>query len=166
MHPGGRPERPWIMIPQRPRRDHGFGRHGGDGPGKLHDGRSPVLRQFYLGRICGKCAPCREGLSQMLRILTDITEGRARREDPTISNVLLSRYETRRLRSGPNRGESGTHHTQVFRDEYLCILTKNAVRPGFVKASSRRCAKLLPAHMNIPGYLALLRRDGSRTRLN
>jgi len=31
---------------------------------------------FLAGESCGKCTPCREGLRQMLRILTDICEGR------------------------------------------------------------------------------------------
>jgi NADH-quinone oxidoreductase subunit F len=31
---------------------------------------------FLAGESCGKCSPCREGLRQMLRILTDICEGR------------------------------------------------------------------------------------------
>jgi NADH:ubiquinone oxidoreductase subunit F (NADH-binding)/(2Fe-2S) ferredoxin/Pyruvate/2-oxoacid:ferredoxin oxidoreductase delta subunit len=32
---------------------------------------------FLIDESCGKCTPCREGLQQMLRILLDITHGRA-----------------------------------------------------------------------------------------
>ncbi|GAB1455149.1 NADH-quinone oxidoreductase subunit NuoF [Spirochaetota bacterium] len=36
---------------------------------------------FTSAESCGKCAPCREGLSQMLRILTDITNGNGSIDD-------------------------------------------------------------------------------------
>jgi NADH-quinone oxidoreductase subunit F len=36
---------------------------------------------FLEGESCGKCIPCREGLKQMGRILTDITEGRGKNGD-------------------------------------------------------------------------------------
>ncbi len=37
--------------------------------------------EFTQRESCGKCAPCRLGTRQMLRILTDICNGRAKRED-------------------------------------------------------------------------------------
>ena len=36
---------------------------------------------FLAGESCGKCTPCREGLRQMLTILTDICEGRGKEGD-------------------------------------------------------------------------------------
>jgi NADH-quinone oxidoreductase subunit F len=36
---------------------------------------------FLTDESCGKCAPCREGLRQMLKILTNITEGRGQEGD-------------------------------------------------------------------------------------
>jgi len=36
---------------------------------------------FLAGESCGKCAPCREGLRQMLHILTEICEGRGKEGD-------------------------------------------------------------------------------------
>ncbi len=37
--------------------------------------------QFLTEESCGKCVPCREGVRQMLNILTDITEGRGKEGD-------------------------------------------------------------------------------------
>ncbi len=37
--------------------------------------------EFLTDESCGKCVPCREGLKQMLKVLTDITEGRGEPED-------------------------------------------------------------------------------------
>ena len=36
---------------------------------------------FLTDESCGKCVPCREGLRQMLKILTRITEGKGREDD-------------------------------------------------------------------------------------
>jgi len=36
---------------------------------------------FLTGESCGKCSPCREGIKQMHRILTNITEGRGKEGD-------------------------------------------------------------------------------------
>ena len=36
---------------------------------------------FLTDESCGKCVPCREGLRQMLKILTRITEGKGRQDD-------------------------------------------------------------------------------------
>ena len=39
------------------------------------------LLDFLVKESCGKCTPCREGMYQMLKILTDIIEGRGRKFD-------------------------------------------------------------------------------------
>jgi len=36
---------------------------------------------FLAGESCGKCTPCREGLRQMLHILTEICQGRGKEGD-------------------------------------------------------------------------------------
>ena len=33
---------------------------------------------FLTDESCGKCVPCREGIRQMLKILTDITQGKGK----------------------------------------------------------------------------------------
>ncbi len=43
---------------------------------------------FLCGESCGTCTPCREGLKQMLAILTDICEGRGRMEDLDLLEAL------------------------------------------------------------------------------
>jgi len=37
--------------------------------------------EFLSGESCGKCVPCREGIRQMLRILTNITKGKGQAGD-------------------------------------------------------------------------------------
>lgn len=43
---------------------------------------------FFVDESCGKCVPCREGVSQMKEIMTDIYEGRGKEEDlETLSDL-------------------------------------------------------------------------------
>ena len=39
------------------------------------------LLDFLTKESCGKCVPCREGMWQMLKILTNIAEGRGKKFD-------------------------------------------------------------------------------------
>ena len=63
--------------------------------------------QFLCGESCGKCTPCREGLKQMLAILTDICEGRGRMEDLDLLEDIC----------------------EMMKDSSLCALGKSAPNP-------------------------------------
>jgi NADH-quinone oxidoreductase subunit F len=39
------------------------------------------LLDFLVKESCGKCVPCREGMHQMLKILTNIKQGKGRKFD-------------------------------------------------------------------------------------
>jgi NADH:ubiquinone oxidoreductase subunit F (NADH-binding) len=43
---------------------------------------------FFLEESCGKCVPCREGLKQMSRLLTRISEGKAAMSDLSLLERL------------------------------------------------------------------------------
>ena len=74
---------------------------------------------FLAEESCGKCTPCREGLRQMLTILTDITEGRGQEGDIEILERLGKTLQDASLcalgKSAPNPVLSTIKH---FRDEY------------------------------------------------
>jgi NADH:ubiquinone oxidoreductase subunit F (NADH-binding)/(2Fe-2S) ferredoxin/NAD-dependent dihydropyrimidine dehydrogenase PreA subunit len=75
---------------------------------------------FLSDESCGKCVPCREGIRQMLDILTRITEGKGEKADielledvaTMVKNFALCALGT----SAPNPVLSTL---QYFRDEYL-----------------------------------------------
>ena len=62
---------------------------------------------FLADESCGKCVPCREGIRQMLKILTNISEGKGREGDIELLEEL-----------------SG-----VTRDASLCALGRTAANP-------------------------------------
>jgi len=61
---------------------------------------------FLAEESCGKCTPCREGLRQMLTLLTDICEGRGKEGDIELLNELGETLEGSALcalgKSAPN----------------------------------------------------------------
>ena len=74
---------------------------------------------FLTDESCGKCVPCREGLRQMLKILTRITSGEGRPGDLELLEELAEVAAEAALcalgRSGPNPFLSTVRY---FRDEY------------------------------------------------
>ncbi|MDZ7698042.1 MAG: NADH-ubiquinone oxidoreductase-F iron-sulfur binding region domain-containing protein [Deltaproteobacteria bacterium] len=63
--------------------------------------------EFLTDESCGKCVPCREGMRQMLRILTNITEGKGTEGDIELLEEL----------------------SEVAKDAALCALGKSAPNP-------------------------------------
>jgi NADH-quinone oxidoreductase subunit F len=74
---------------------------------------------FLTDESCGKCVPCREGLRQMHRILTNITEGKGKDGDiellETLSETAVEASLCALGKSAPN---SFLSTLRYFRDEY------------------------------------------------
>jgi NADH:ubiquinone oxidoreductase subunit F (NADH-binding)/(2Fe-2S) ferredoxin/NAD-dependent dihydropyrimidine dehydrogenase PreA subunit len=74
---------------------------------------------FLADESCGKCVPCREGIRQMLKILTDISEGKGRESDIELLEELADAVRSAALcalgRTAPNPVLSTIRY---FRDEY------------------------------------------------
>jgi len=74
---------------------------------------------FLTDESCGKCLPCREGLRQMNKILTNITEGKGKEGDIELLEVLSETAVEASLcalgKSAPNPFLSTLRY---FRDEY------------------------------------------------
>jgi len=75
--------------------------------------------EFLTDESCGKCTPCREGLRRMLKILTNITEGKGKEGDIELLEALLETAIEASLcalgKSAPNPFLSTLRY---FREEY------------------------------------------------
>lgn len=87
--------------------------------------------QFLSGESCGKCTPCREGLKQMLAILTDICEGRGKIEDLDLLEELGAMMQDASLcalgKSAPNPVLTTLKY---FRDEYEAHIKEHRCPAG------------------------------------
>ncbi len=114
--------------------------------------------EFLVDESCGKCVPCRVGLSHMLDLLTKITEGRGNEEDLERLIKLGRMIKTTSLcglgQTAPNALLSTI---RFFREEYeVHIKNKECpagVCPDLVLAP---CEQACPAHVDVPGYVALI----------
>ncbi len=75
--------------------------------------------EFLSDESCGKCVPCREGIRQMLKILTNITKGKGKEGDLELLDELAEVVGSASLcalgKSAPNPFLSTLRY---FRDEY------------------------------------------------
>ncbi len=87
---------------------------------------------FLTGESCGKCSPCREGIRQMLKIMTSISEGKGREGDIELLEDLAEATRDASLcalgGSAPNPVLSTIRY---FRDEYEAHIKEKRC-PAFV----------------------------------
>ncbi len=87
---------------------------------------------FLAEESCGKCTPCREGIRQMLKILTNISQGKGKEGDVELLEDLA---ETTKLASMCALGGSAPNPVlstiRYFRDEYDAHI-KGKKCPAFV----------------------------------
>ncbi len=75
--------------------------------------------EFLTDESCGKCVPCREGLRQMNRILTNITRGRGKAGDiETLEELSETAIEASLCALGKSAPNPFLSTLRYFRDEY------------------------------------------------
>jgi len=97
---------------------------------------------FLTDESCGKCIPCREGLRQMLKILTNITEGKGKEGDIELLEELSETAIDASLcalgTSAPNPFLSTVRY---FRDEYEAHIKEK-------KCPALSCKELIAYHID------------------
>ena len=89
---------------------------------------------FLTDESCGKCVPCREGLRQMVKILSNITEGKGKEGDIELLEVLSETAVEASLcalgTTAPNPFRSTFHY---FREEYEEHINEKKCSAGYCK---------------------------------
>ncbi len=97
---------------------------------------------FLTDESCGKCVPCREGLRQMLKVLTNITKGKGKEGDIELLEELSEVASEASLcalgTSGPNPFLSTVRY---FRDEYEAHINEK-------RCPSLTCKELIAYHID------------------
>ncbi len=107
-------------------------------------------------QTCGKCVPCRVGLGQLANLIEDVLEGRA-----TLNHIDLIEKTAKSIEMaadcaiGFEAANMVLKGVQGFREDYIehitngrCIAQMSLPVP---------CVSLCPAHVDIPGYIALVK---------
>jgi NADP-reducing hydrogenase subunit HndC len=97
---------------------------------------------FLTDESCGKCVPCREGMRQMLKILTNITEGKGKEGDIELLEELSEVAKEAALcalgRTAPNPFLSTLRY---FRDEYEAHIKEK-------RCPALSCKELIAYHID------------------
>ena len=104
---------------------------------------------------CGKCTPCRVGLSALSDLLADVLEGRA---DESTLNLIARAARTIYLSSdsaiGYEAGAMALTAIRGFRDDFEHHIREHSC--GFDREARVPCVSGCPAHVDIPGYISLV----------
>ncbi|NDP22152.1 MAG: FAD-dependent oxidoreductase [Paludibacter sp.] len=117
--------------------------------------------EFNSNESCGKCTPCREGLAQALAILTKITKGQGTFADLTMLELLSKTIKDTAIcglgQTAPNPILTTLHY---FRHEYEEHIQEKRCHAGVCDTLYMAlCENSCPLHMNIPGYIELIKED-------
>ncbi len=117
---------------------------------------SKAFLELCIAQTCGKCTPCRVGLRQLKKMLSDIMNGKADMSildelNATTDSIMLSAdcaigYEAARMIKSGLVG---------FRDDYISHIENGRCSCDYKMPVP--CVSLCPAGVDIPGYIALVR---------
>ena len=97
---------------------------------------------FLTDESCGKCVPCREGLRQMLKILTRITEGKGEEGDiETLEDLSFTAKEAALCALGKSAPNPFLSTLNYFRDEYEAHIKDK-------RCPARSCKALIDFHID------------------
>jgi len=106
-----------------------------------------------LSQSCGKCVPCRVGLKQLYSILDRILNGEGEESDlATIESVAQVMADSSDCAIGFEAGSALLKGLKAFRADFLSHIHEDRCT---AKTEPIPCKAGCPAHVDIPGYIAL-----------
>ena len=115
------------------------------------------LKTCYA-QSCGKCVPCRVGLGQLEKMLAEVLDGPARPDLlDLIEHTAESIYYSADCAIGSEAARMILKGVRGFREDYI-----EHIEHGRCKSSHYLpvpCVITCPAHVDIPGYIALIHEE-------
>lgn len=116
------------------------------------------LLQISMNQSCGKCVPCREGLGEVDDILKKIIKGSG-------SQQMLSDMEAKCRMIAETAdcavGVAGANlildSLREFKDEYESHIKAKRCMENTTQTIP--CVTLCPAHVDVPGYIAMIKKE-------
>lgn len=114
--------------------------------------------KFLSVESCGKCSPCREGIRQMLKILTRISEGKGRESDiALLSELAESTRDASLCALGGTAPNPVLSTLKYFRHEYEDHILHKRCQAGVCEELYKaKCINACPIGQDVPGYLSLV----------
>ncbi|MCD8081994.1 MAG: FAD-dependent oxidoreductase [Clostridiales bacterium] len=107
-------------------------------------------------QTCGKCVPCRVGLLQLKHMLTDVLNGTASPDCiDRIEETAYSIMQTADCAIGQEAAGMVWRVSRICRDDFESHIRSK--RCTCTTSQPVPCVTLCPAHVDVPGYIALVR---------
>ena len=118
---------------------------------------------FTQSESCGKCAPCRLGTTQLLKILTRITQGEGRMEDiQTLRELGETITESALCGLGQTCAKPALSTLRYFLKEYEDhILEQRCAGAACEAMVISACQHACPAGIDVPNYVAAIARGNN-----
>ena len=111
--------------------------------------------RLCLAQSCGKCVPCRVGLNKMSELIDKILDGEATEDDlDTLEYSAKSIADTADCAIGHEAAQIISDGFAAFKDDYLSHIRNHRCISSFAAVP---CVTNCPAHVDIPGYIALVK---------
>ena len=110
--------------------------------------------KLCLAQSCGKCVPCRIGLDRLSALLDRLLDGMGTKEDlDVILRSAQSIVDSADCAIGFEAAKLVLDGYTAFHDDYLAHAEHGSCTANF---KSVPCVSDCPAHVDIPGYIALV----------
>ena len=112
--------------------------------------------RLCLSQSCGKCTPCRVGLNKLSELLETVLDGKATLETlDLIKETAKVIYLSSDCAIGQEAGKLALNSINECYDDYK----EHVVNDGCTCNSNNpvSCVNTCPAHVDIPGYIALVK---------
>lgn len=123
-------------------------------------GTCPVVAQLALlqagaAQTCGKCVPCRDGLPRLAALLERVAACDADESVLAEARALAEMIrDTSDCAIGYEAANAVLEGMDAFADEYASHVERGACQEGV--GQTVPCETLCPAHVDVPGYIALV----------
>lgn len=117
---------------------------------------SKAFLELCHAQTCGKCVPCRVGLRQLKKMISDVLNGKATMETlDEMEQTALSIMESADCAIGYEAANMVYKGLIGFHDEYVAHIELGRCNCNYQQPVP--CVSLCPAGVDIPGYIALVR---------
>ena len=124
-------------------------------PGLCPVDMARAFLELCHAQTCGKCVPCRIGLGQLNHFIKDVLDGNATMETLDImEETALSIMESADCAIGYEAANMVYKGLIGYRDDYIEHIERG--RCTCTYSQPVPCVSLCPAHVDIPGYVALV----------
>lgn len=124
-------------------------------PGLCPVDMARAFLELCHAQTCGKCVPCRIGLGQLNHLIKDVLDGKATMETlEVMEETVVSIMESADCAIGYEAAHMVYKGLIGYRDDYIEHIERG--RCTCTYSQPVPCVSLCPAHVDIPGYVALV----------